>query len=371
MSTAGVYVHIPFCRSKCRYCDFISVCGNEDLQRRYIDALIKEINTGRKIFDGDVDTLYIGGGTPSCLFGGAVRMIADAVRDTFSCSFREFTVECNPDTFDKEKALELKAAGVSRISLGVQSFDDGVLKEIGRRHDSRTAKAAVKIAVDSGFDVSADLMLGLKGQTERDIDDFVSFMSDNGVEHISAYMLKVEEGTPLAADVKNGMILPTDDDVAKLYDHACKTLRKAGFERYETSNFCKNGKRCIHNMKYWTMCDYLAFGVAAHGKTGKRRYFNVSDIGEYITSIENNMHVYKTEEDMTTDDEISEYIMLGLRLDDGLDVAELETHFGIKFEDKFGQGLKKAAPYVGYDGKSLKIKPEYALVANSVINMFI
>lgn len=371
MSTAGIYVHIPFCRSKCRYCDFVSVCSDEDKQKSYVSALIKEINTGRKIFDGEADTLYIGGGTPSFLYKGAVKEIAEALADTFDLRLKEFTTECNPDSFDEEKTEELKAAGVTRISLGVQSFDDDVLKWAGRRHDRKTAEKAVKIAMRYGFDVSADLMLGLKGQTEQDIENFISFMSDEGVEHISAYMLKVEEGTPLANDVENGLVIPSEDECVRLYEFAYSRLLKRGFSRYETSNFCRNAKVCLHNMKYWTMQDYLAFGVAAHGKTGRYRYYNASDIDKYIREINSGTHRYLTEEEMSEDDELGEYMMLGLRLEQGINVKETEKKFNIDFNKRFEQGLKSAANYIDFDGKTLKIKPCYALVANSIINMFL
>lgn len=371
MSVAGIYVHIPFCRSRCRYCDFVSVCSGEEKQKAYIDALIKEINTGRKIYGGVADTLYIGGGTPSCLFEGAVKKIADALKENFDCRFKEFTVECNPDTFDEKKADELKEAGVTRISLGVQSLDDEVLKKIGRRHDSVTAKKAISLAVQKGFDVSADMMLGLPGQTESDVDELVIFAAENGVKHISAYMLKVETGTPLAEDVKRGLVLPSDDDCAKLYDHACEKLHGYGFCRYETSNFCKDGKKCLHNMKYWTMCDYLAFGVSAHGKTGRHRYFNDSDVDEYIAELNAGTHGYLTEEELSEEDELAEYIMLGLRLEDGVDIKELEEKFKFCFDTRYSESLKKAARYVVFDGERLRIRPEYALVANAIINMFI
>lgn len=371
MSAAGIYVHIPFCRSKCAYCDFVSICEGEEKQREYINALLREINTGRKIFSGEADTLYIGGGTPSCLFKGAVKEIADAVISTFKCDIKEFTAECNPDTFDDEKADELKEAGVTRISLGVQSLSDKVLKAIGRRHDSAAAKEAVKRAVGHGFDVSADLMLGLEGQSGDDVKEFVSFIAGEGVEHVSAYMLKVEKGTPLEKRVREGLVLPTDDDCARLYDTAYDALSAHGFRRYETSNFCKKGKVCMHNMKYWAMADYLAFGVAAHGKIGKLRYYNISDIDSYIARINSDSHRYETEEELTEEEERSETLMLGLRLEDGVNVKELEKRYGIDFEKEYSSALGKTAPYVLFDGNTLRIRPEYALVANAVIEEFI
>ena len=371
MSASGIYVHIPFCRSKCAYCDFVSVCEGEEKQRLYINALLREINTGRKIFDGVADTLYIGGGTPSCLYDGAVESIVGALGDSFDLRLSEFSVECNPDTFTPEKAEELKKAGVTRISLGVQSLDDGVLKKAGRRHDAVTAMQAVRLAVKSGFDVSADLMLGLEGQREDDVDAFVGFMSREGVKHVSAYMLKVESGTPLARAVEKGLILPSDDDCAELYDRAVSRLKENGFCRYETSNFCKEGKVCRHNMKYWKMCDYLGFGVAAHGKLGRVRYYNDDDVDGYIRAVLQGTHAYRTEEVLDRDEELKEYVMLGLRLEDGVDVEEAERLFCIDFAERFSEGLKKAEKYVLYDGKNLRIRPEYALVANSVINMFV
>lgn len=371
MSAAGIYVHIPFCRSKCAYCDFVSVCDGEEKQRLYIDALLREIYTGRKIFDGVADTLYIGGGTPSCLYEGAVRSIAETIADSFDTRLAEFTVECNPDTFTPVKARELSEAGVTRVSLGVQSLDDEVLKRAGRRHDSTTAKEAVRLAVKSGFDVSADLMLGLEGQRGEDVDAFVDFVSDEGVKHVSAYMLKVESGTPLARAVEKGLVLPSDDDCAELYDRAAARLYENGFCRYETSNFCKDGKKCLHNVKYWTMCDYLAFGVAAHGKLGRLRYYNDGDVDGYIDATLRGVHEYRTEEVLDDEEELKEYVMLGLRLEDGVDIAEAEKRYGACFEKRFSQGLKKAERYVIFDGKNLRIRPEYALVANAVINMFV
>ena len=372
MSAAGIYVHIPFCRSKCRYCDFVSVCADEEKQRRYVSALIAEINTGRKIYDGEADTLYIGGGTPSCLFEGALKSVSDAVKSVFGDTFAEFTVECNPDSFDENKVEELKSAGVTRVSLGVQSFDDGVLEAIGRRHDSYSAEKALLLAVKSGFDVSADLMLGLPGQTEKDVHDFVGFVSDAGVEHVSAYMLKVEDGTPLASDVKKGLVSPlSDDDCARFYDCAAEALYTCGYNRYETSNFCRNGKRCKHNMKYWTMCDYLGFGPSAHGKIGRYRYFNGDDVDKYVRDVLSGVHGYETEEIMSKDEELGEYIMLGLRLEDGVDVERIEKEFSFDFAEKYGDALEKAKNYVIFDGKRLKIRPEYALVAGAVINMFV
>lgn len=371
MSAAGIYVHIPFCRSKCAYCDFVSICEGEEKQRLYVDALLREINTGRKIYDGVADTLYIGGGTPSCLYEGAVESIVKALKDSFDLRLREFTVECNPDTFTEAKAEELKAAGVTRISLGVQSLDDAVLKKAGRRHDAATAEYAVRLAVKSGFDVSADLMLGLEGQSADDVKAFVGFVSAEGVKHVSAYMLKVESGTPLARAVADGLVLPSDDDCAELYDVAVKALGEEGFSRYETSNFCKDGKKCLHNLKYWTLCDYLAFGVSAHGKTGALRYYNADDVDDYIRSVAAGTHEYMTEEVLTRDEEPKEYLMLGLRLEDGVDVREIEKRYRTDFGSRFADGLAKAKKYVDYDGSRLKIKPGYALVANSVINMFI
>lgn len=371
MSAAGIYVHIPFCRSKCAYCDFVSVCEGEKKQREYITALLREINTGAKIYDGEADTLYIGGGTPSCLYEGAVKDIVDALKNTFACDLKEFTTECNPDTFDEEKAEELKEAEVTRISLGVQSLSDKVLASAGRRHDALTAKEAVKRAVRYGFDVSADLMLGLEGQEEEDIKQFVSFVSGEGVDHVSAYMLKVERGTPLAKRVEQGLILPSDDDCARLYDTAYDALTANGYDRYETSNFCRNGKVCLHNMKYWTMADYLAFGVSAHGKTGKYRYYNTSDVDGYISAVLSGKHRYETEEELTDEEELAETLMLGLRLENGVDVTALEERYGIDFKTKYACALRKTAPYIYFDGNILRIRGEYALVANAVISEFI
>lgn len=370
MRSLGVYIHIPFCRSKCSYCDFVSHCGSGEEQERYTAALCAHIKAdASKFADYTVDTVYIGGGTPSCLRSGLLAKATDALRQNYSCEIKEFTCECNPDSFDDEKASELKDIGVNRISFGVQTLNDGILKKIGRRHDSNCAQKAVRLATQYGFRTSIDAMLGLEGQREEDVKDIIDFAHAEGVGHVSAYMLKVEQGTPLFRQVKDGLVLPDDDACADFYDFACRSLSQYGYHRYETSNFCKSGEECLHNLKYWTMQDYAAFGVSAHGKVENVRYFYTSDTDSYINMAQSGKFAASTEEILSRQDEIYEYVMLGLRLEKGADLCYAQDKYGCDLTKVYATGLAEAGRYVEIKDGRLRIKSEYALVANSIINM--
>ena len=247
--SAGLYLHIPFCASKCAYCDFCSRPSGDDVKRAYVRALINEIEYMSSKFEGKIDTVYVGGGTPSCLPRGELARLAGAVFSCFDCEVSEFTAEANPESFDKSKADEYEGSGVTRVSLGVQSTDNGILRFLGRAHDFEAAKRAAHIA--ARFDLSLDQMLGLPGQTEGQLEEFVAFADSVGAAHLSSYILKVEDGTELAKRVKDGLVLPDDDRCADLYDVFVAAAAKRGYLRYETSNFAREGKRCRHNLKYW------------------------------------------------------------------------------------------------------------------------
>lgn len=364
--SAGLYLHIPFCASKCAYCDFCSRPSGDDVKRAYVRALINEIEYMSSKFEGKIDTVYVGGGTPSCLPRVEFARLASAVFSCFDCEVSEFTAEANPESFDESKADEYEGSGVTRVSLGVQSTDNGILRFLGRAHDFEAAKRAARAAA-SRFDISLDQMLGLPGQTEEQLEEFAAFADSVGAAHLSSYILKVEDGTELARRVKDGLVLPDDDRCADLYDAFVAAAAKRGYLRYETSNFAREGKRCRHNLKYWCMDDYLGLGVSAHGKIGLKRYFVASDVDAYIRRASRGEFVYEREEVLTPEGAADEYVMTALRLDDGIDVADLERKTGVDFATRYGERLKRAGAYLDISAERVAIKPRYALVANAII----
>ncbi len=364
--SAGLYLHIPFCVRKCVYCDFVSCASSEDKKREYIDALIGEVGYAARVAPDVVDTIYIGGGTPSCLPRGELKRLSDAVFCLFDRNnVREFTAEANPESFDESAADEYLRCGVGRVSLGVQSTYDPVLRFLGRAHDFATARRAAALAAKS-FDLNVDLMLGLPGQTESQVRDFVDFADSVGAAHISAYILKVESGTPLAARVAEGLTLPDDDACADLYDAFVDRAARSGYMRYETSNFAREGKRCEQNLKYWRMDDYIGVGVSAHGMQNMTRYFVPSDIDGYLERAKRGEYLREQEEQLTADAAADEMMMTGLRLDDGVDLCEIERRFGVS-RDRYASGIAAASRYLVTEGDVVKIAPQYALVANPII----
>lgn len=363
---AGLYIHIPFCASKCAYCDFCSAPADDGVKRAYVDALIAEIRDSAECFGGCADTVYIGGGTPSCLPRGEIKRISDAVFSCFGGNIAEFTAEANPESFTEEKADEYAAAGITRVSLGVQSTDEGILRFLGRAHDLAQAEKAVREA-SSRFSLNLDCMLGLPGQNAASAAEFTDFAASCGAEHISAYILKTEEGTPLADRVARGLKLPDEDECADMYEAFFAAARKRGFRRYETSNFAIPGAECRHNLKYWRMDDYIGVGPSAHGKIGMLRYYVPSDIKRYIECADKGVFVRENEEILTPESAFDEYVMTGLRLDEGVDIAEGERRFGSSFEDRYGENVRKCSRYVCAENGFLRIRPQYALVANAVI----
>ncbi len=317
MGKAGVYIHIPFCKSKCPYCAFFSKPGTSREQMlEYTDALcrdIKETTGSRSI---EVDTVYFGGGTPTVMPDNALIRILNAVKDRFNVAENsEITVEANPGTVDSDRLIALRKSGFNRISFGVQSAQDSELRSLGRAHSFEKAREAILAAENAGFDnISCDLMIGTPYQTEKSLIQSVDALCSMPIVHISAYMLSIEKGTPF--DCERIRSLSADSDMtAELYLSAVKRLEENGFEQYEISSFCKNGMRSRHNMKYWLRDDYYGLGASAHSFVGGVRYYYESDILSYIKDPKN---CIRTEDNMPN--ELEEYTMLSLRTTDGLNV---------------------------------------------------
>ena len=355
----GVYIHVPYCRSRCAYCSFVSGCDFSDMAA-YKDALLSEIYArgGGKA----VDSVYFGGGTPSVLERGFLAEILYAVGQSFELSSDcEISVECNPDSADGEFFEECASAGVNRASIGLQSSRDRLLKAVSRPHTFAQFIESVKAARSVGItNLNADLMLNLPGQTVHDVNDSLMRLIDFGIPHVSAYGLSVEKGTPL---YESGY-LPDEDRGADMYESAADILRAHGYERYEVSNFAANGKECRHNLKYWRRAPYVGLGLAAHSFDGRARSENTSDRSEYLKGNRTASRVV-----LSREDEIEETIMLALRTSNGLEHELLRRNCGYDLlKEKAGEIARLSRlGLVEVDSERLKLTDKAYYIMNSVI----
>lgn len=311
----GLYIHIPFCARKCAYCSFYSLPGGRQQRADYLRALGRHIALwGQRCSGETVDSIYFGGGTPS-LLADDIPAVLDAVRRHFNVAAGcEISMECNPATIAPHQYAALRKAGVDRLSFGVQSTCDAQLVQLGRLHTVQQAKDSLLDARAAGFsDLSVDFMLGLPGQQVQAADDMAAFLHETRPTHISAYMLKLEPGTPLYAQ-KDALDLPDEDAVADLYLAAVQAFSQLGYDQYEISNFARPGRRCVHNMKYWQLEDYIGIGPAAHSLYRGRRCYYPSDLSAFLGG---GLKLLRHE----GRSDLEEYCMLRLRLTDGLDVS--------------------------------------------------
>ena len=317
----GIYIHIPFCASKCSYCDFYSLAGCDHLMPEYQAALLEHIReSAHSIRSYEVDSIYFGGGTPS--FYGADRLveILDVLKLNGNVRLDgEISVECNPDSISPTAFKLLRQEGVNRVSIGVQATDNNLLKLIGRRHSFQQAQQAFRAARRAGFDnVSLDLMYGLPSQTKRDWADTLAKIVEMHPEHISCYGLKLEPGTRMYREYKDSPILPDDDEQADMYSYAAEMLERYGYKQYEISNFAAPGFESRHNLKYWNMDDYISFGPGAHSCVGNVRYSYVKDLREYISGVHRKVSIVDEYEEISPLERAVEYVMLGMRTSRGI-----------------------------------------------------
>ncbi|MCH5350366.1 MAG: radical SAM family heme chaperone HemW [Clostridiales bacterium] len=357
---AGVYIHIPFCKARCHYCAFVS-STDFSVMKDYVSALRGEILSCGRGVKANVDTVYIGGGTPSCLYRGALTDIFKALVEAFDIdSGAEITVEANPESCTDEFIKEAVSCGVNRISMGLQSACDRTLKKIGRLHDVNGFIDAARLVRSHGItNVSSDIIIGLPDEGESDFKRAVNLVAEY-CDHVSVYALTVEEGTEL---FRRGY-KPDDDAVADLYEVACKTLYSLGYKRYEVSNFARNGKVSKHNSKYWRRAPYYGFGAGAHGfDGGKIRYYHSDSVKEYIQSAK----VFK--EILSDKDIYNEYVMLALRTETGIARDDFISRFGEAFRREFFERadvLNKQGLLL-YENGFILIPPEKMFVMNSLI----
>lgn len=333
----GIYIHIPFCVQKCKYCDFISFTGCDDLFSDYVGALEEEMEE----YGGErADTLFIGGGTPTVLPRDCIERLLDACFKNFRiASGYELTVEANPGTLDLDKTKALISGGVNRISVGVQSFNDEELRKIGRIHNSKTAYNTICQLKENGFDnINIDLMTALPGQTKESLAHTLETVISLPATHISAYSLIIEDGTPLEKEYSRGNItLPDEDEDREMYAMTVKRLKEGGFSQYEISNFAKEGFECRHNKKYWQCGEYIGLGAAAHSYMDGRRYYNTSVLQEYISGKKHSSDVTV----LTEHDKIGEFMIMGLRMNEGISETEFLKRFKRTVDSVYGAELEK------------------------------
>ncbi len=360
-----IYFHTPFCVKKCKYCDFSSFENKDEFIMRYFSAANAEIEEKAKRYGREkVESIYFGGGTPTAIETKYIVKTLEKIKESFEIADNaEITVEANPETFDEEKLIMLKKAGFNRISIGVQSFFDDDLKKLGRIHSGKKAEDSVKTAKKYFDNVSIDLMLGLENQSEKRVKENLDKAINLNVSHISAYMLIIEDGTKLKKLVEEGEYIPlSDDESAEVYDFAVDYLEKNGYMRYEVSNFAKNGKRSQHNFGYWQMKNYIGIGLSAHSLFGNKRFYNTSNLFDYIDNPENEL----LEEEMSEKDFEEEYIMLALRTSDGVNLKDFEKRFNKSFLREKEEKIKKIEKFLDITNDKVAIKSEYFSVGSAI-----
>lgn len=366
---SGIYVHFPFCKKKCLYCNFYSVGKLAD-KERYLEALLQEIGrTCDYLPERKIQTLYFGGGTPSLFAIEELAAVIEALKRAYAFSNRlEFTLEANPEQLTKEYLIGLKSLGINRLSIGVQAFRDDILRLLGRRHDAARALQSIHDAAAAGFDnLSIDLIYGIFARSDGDWEQELRQAVELPISHLSAYSLTVEENTLLYQKIKNGTLPPVDDDKAVRDYHALlKIVEAAGFEQYEISNFSRNGKISRHNWGYWTQQPYLGLGAAAHSYNLHERKWNVSDIGKYIEACNQGTPCDESEK-LTDSDKFNEYVLLGLRTRKGLDLEEMSQRFGEGKANMVREQCEKLdAGLCRRDGRNISLTAEGLLYADKI-----
>lgn len=345
MKKLGVYIHVPFCKKKCNYCDFYSVKWNDEWETKYTEAVIDEIKSYKEMLGHKyiVDTVYFGGGTPTIIKPSNLKSILDSISIVADIDTEaEISMEANPNTLTDENLKQYRETGINRLSIGIQSLNDEILKKIGRIHNSKEALEAIDRARKHGFEnINADAMFNIPVQTTSDIEDTLTRIIERGVKHISFYSLKLEKGTPLySMEQKNLITMPDEDEERNMYYKGRFVMEKSNLFQYEISNFAVEGFECRHNLKYWNQEEYIGIGPSAHSFMNSIRYSNPSDLNLYCkNSIENNFNRI-IQEEMNKEELMFEYIMLRLRLTEGLDANEFKRKFNVDFNEKYKEQIK-------------------------------
>lgn len=339
-SSMEIYIHIPFCIRKCDYCDFLSGPSGPEEQADYVQALLREIQAVEEGEGRSVSSIFIGGGTPSVLDERLLGDILREIRNRFKMKEdAEITIEVNPGTANIGKLQAYREMGINRLSIGLQSPEDRELKILGRIHNYGQFLETYQEARTVGFDnINIDLMSAIPDQTYEGWVKNLRTVAELEPEHISAYSLIVEEGTPFAARKLN---LPDEDTEYNMYEATAQILKEYGFEQYEISNYARKGRKCRHNVGYWTRQDYLGFGLGASSLYGKERFANTADMKKYLENSKNPEKIREKEPSLTREDEMAEFMFLGLRMTKGISKADFQRCFGCTIESVYGEVLEK------------------------------
>lgn len=341
MKKISLYIHIPFCKQRCFYCDFPTFAGKERFREEYIDALIKEIK--EKCSDYLIKTIFIGGGTPSYLEENELEKLLMAVSKLNLLDKLEYSMECNPGTVNENKLKIMKKYGINRISFGLQSCNDNLLKKIGRIHTFKEFLENYNLARKVGFDnINVDLMYGLPNLNIQDWKNTLESICELKPEHISAYSLIIEEGTAFyKLYEKDKLELPSEDE-ERVMDKITKDILKAnGYHQYEISNFALDGKECEHNKVYWSLEEYIGVGSASSSYMDGYRFANTSNINDYIEKISNNVSVVIDKYENSIEDEMEEFVFMGLRMVSGIDLLKFEKKFGVDINSIYKEIIEK------------------------------
>lgn len=369
----SLYIHIPFCVRKCLYCDFLSGVYEAPVREAYVQALIAELERESVFYKNrTVETIFFGGGTPSLLTKRQLARLMAAIHRSFQVSERaEISFEMNPGTAEQEKLNRMRALGINRLSIGLQSDDDELLKRLGRIHSLEQFQNAYEMARKAGFtNINIDMMSALPGQRLAGYEKTLRTVTGYAPEHISAYSLIIEEGTPFyRAFAEHRLDLPEEEEEREMYYRTKELLREAGYERYEISNYAKKGFACRHNLAYWRRTDYAGFGIGAASLIDGVRYSNVRELKQYLTQT----HIKRQIEPLTKSDAMEEFLFLGLRCMEGIRVSEFERQFGLSIEAVYEQQIKEliGGGLLETEGDCLRLTESGIDVSNYVFEKFL
>ncbi|HKI12869.1 MAG TPA: radical SAM family heme chaperone HemW [Candidatus Acidoferrum sp.] len=389
MGKLGVYIQVPFCQSKCTYCNFHTGVVSAGRFAPYAEAVCREIREHQGLLRAAdvgwseaqeraasekvaVDTVYIGGGTPSLLEPALLTDMLCALRETFNCAWEEVTLEADPETIEAEKAAQWAAAGINRISLGTQSFVDEELKSAGRLHRREDIYRAVPILRDAGIrNISFDLIAGLPKQSRESWLASLYELVELSPEHVSVYIMEIDEGSRLGLEVLQGgerysaRDLPSEDEMGEFYENAQAILKAAGYKQYEISNWAKPGYASRHNLKYWRREAYLGFGAGAHSFSGTQRWANVHDAAAYVAAISAGRSAAESVERVTREQALEEELFLGLRQLGGIDLPRIQREYCVNLEEKVGR--LASAGMIERDGELVRLAAGKLSISNEVI----
>lgn len=375
----GLYVHIPFCVKRCYYCDFNTYTLDRSAVRQFLDALGREIRLYAQQLEAELptfDTLFIGGGTPTCLSQEQLRSVVGMIRDHFSLApDAEVTCEANPGSSNEDKYATLREAGVNRLSIGVQSLDDDLLQKIGRMHNANEALESIEAARRSGFtNISVDLMFALPGQTLDQWQRTVQRVVDYAPEHLSCYSLIIEEGTPFGEAYRHGRLqLPPEEEELAMYEWLIFELRAGGYHHYEVSSFCLPGYESRHNTIYWRIDPYLGLGPGAHGYWDDFRYSNVLLPDDYAKELSSQRLPIAQRQTVSTDELMDDTMIFGLRLLEGVDRARFRRRFGVDVQDVYPRELDRLQRLglIHLDAERVRLTSDGLMLGNQVFAEFL